>query len=246
MDDDRDPRLLVLGVDPAPGKGLCVWGPGGLEAPVPALQSREWLRGRTQGYAQVLVAWDAPVSFDSSLSLSDRPVDKAVRAFISEQVAKNMLHRGAVSVRPFSGCPHWTITCEVLGLPFSREGESAQVLAEPHGLANGLNVVEVHPAVTLAIWWLEANLGRPMPRYKQDEAACSRIAGALGLPLPEGELDDALDALVSQRMGTDFMAGRAIWVGSPLMGGYVLPRSALDRWQLGERVQQALRQVRDA
>ena len=92
--------------------------------------------------------------------------------------------------------------------------------------------IEVHPAVTLAVWWLSQEGVSTMRRDKggSDEAAAARkdIAGAIG-NVPQAALasDDALDAWAAWRMGRDFLTGQAEWVGDPVRGGYVLPCSTV-------------------
>jgi predicted nuclease with RNAse H fold len=233
-------NLAIIGIDPAPRKGLCVWGAKGFELKVPALQSREWLRQQMARQHSLLVAWDAPVSFDRSVSFSDRPVDKALRAFISEHVKSNEIENKAVSVLTFSGCQHWAITCEVLRTPFGQDAAAAVLPKVPVEIKQGLNVVEVHPAVTLALWWMDKKLAKPMPRYKGSPEACAAIARALDLPTEASRDDDILDAYVAYRMAVDFVNGSAIWVGTPVVGGYVLPLTADRQWGLQERVQRAL------
>jgi predicted RNase H-like nuclease len=230
---------LTIGIDPAPGKNTVVW-TGGASISIPAHELRGWVERQIRENDRVLIAWDSPLSFDAGISSSDRPVDRAVRSFIAEQTKAGGLQPRAVSVRTFSGCPHWTISCQVLGLPFGHPPDGLRLAAEEHPRADerGAFVVEVHPAVTLAIWWLERAPPNGMPRYKGDGAACVEIARVVGMsPTDTLDLDDdKLDAWVAWRMADDFLGGHARWVGSPTGGGYVLPSGALTRWDLPARV----------
>jgi len=192
----------------------------------------------------VLIAWDAPLGFDSS-SFSDRPVDRTIRRFINEKVKAGVIAPKAVSVLPFSGCPHWVISCATLGYPYGPRLEGSDlsevklVPSNQDSFCSG--IIEVHPAVTLAIWWLERNIDFPLPRYKKNGLACKAISEALSdleIPMEAAQSDDALDSWVAWRMGKDFLTGEAVWIGCPSIGGLVLPASAISLWQLNDEVAQ--------
>lgn len=183
-------------------------------------------------HQRVLIAWDAPLSFDPANGFSDRPVDREVRAWVADEVAKGTLAKGAVSVLPFAGCPHWTISCAALGMPFGTP-LSGLKLATTASDGDKL-VVEVHPAVSLARWWVADRVPEPMPRYKRGKgvriaevrAALGTIRASLGrMEIPEAAIadDDHLDAWIAWRMGAEFVRGRAVLHGSSHAGAYVLP-----------------------
>ena len=117
----------VIGIDPAPRKPAVICEGDRFET-VPPQALAEFIRRRIKGEEHLLIAWDAPLSFDGTISYSDRPIDKAVRAFIANEPR---LKGGAVYALPFSGCPHWAITCDVLGLPIGGE-RGVQLVAEGH------------------------------------------------------------------------------------------------------------------
>ena len=77
-----------------------------------------WIEGELGSDSHALVAWDAPISFSPANGFSDRPVHRAVRAFIAGQRKDGRIARGAVSALPFAGCPHWAISCAALRRPF--------------------------------------------------------------------------------------------------------------------------------
>ena len=144
------------------------------------------------------------------------------------QVTENHLAKGAVSVLPFAGCPHWAITCATLGLPFvSESAPRTWKLVERPDEITSPSVIEVHPAVALALMWVERNVPTPMPRYKGDPDACAAIATALELPAEAGEDDDMLDAFIAYQLAVAFREDRASWLGHPAHGGYVVMRSRL-------------------
>ncbi len=89
-----------------------------------------------------------------------------------------------------------------------------------------LAAIEVHPAVALGAWWVEAGCPEPMPRYKGRPEQCRMIAEALDFPVGSAVDDDALDAFVAHRLGELFLDGRASCVGDRSAGGYVMPNCA--------------------
>ncbi len=227
----------VLGIDLAPAKGLHVFGEDQIRE-VAAKEAREFIAKEVENHERLLIAWDAPLSFDFELSLSDRPVDKVLRKFTADRVPQySGPGKAAISVQCFSQCPHWSLTCFALGLPFgTRPGGLRLAPEELSEDATGAFVIEVHPAVTLGLWWLEKGLRDRMPRYKGAPEICRIIADRMGAPKEAAQTDDHLDAWVACRMAEDFLAGNARWIGNPEIGGYVLPTSAQERWGLHDAV----------
>lgn len=241
--------LLLIGVDPAPSKDtLVVTGSSASTAEWVQLAAHD-LKGslaNTVKGKRTLVAWDAPISFDPALSYSDRPIDKAIRAVVAQQVKAGRLNKGAVAALPFSGCSHWAITCDVLGMPYGAGDytivKDATELANTHR-----SVIEVHPAVTVALWWLADRTGA-MPRYKPGgklkraevkanrESLVPMLVDRTGLDPSFFDTDDMMDASVAWAMARDFALGDAVWVGDPARGGYVLPRVEAEFWDLRGRV----------
>lgn len=229
--------LLFIGIDPAPSKPTVIvygYADGEPESiSLPASKVRDWLEKQTP---RRLVAWDAPLSFAPRFGYSDRPVDRAVRAFVNQQIKDGKFAAGAVSALPFSGCPHWAITCNVLGRPFGRP-EAYHMPATQGDLGReGPFAIEVHPTVAVALWWLaDEGAAKPFTRYKPGgglrahdvDANRSALVPALGrwTKLPEAffSSDDKIDASVAWFMAKEFAAGRAAWIGGPEHGGYVLP-----------------------
>jgi len=217
----------IVGIDPAPTKPAVTCTDGTDFQEIAASDLAACVSDLLKKNNRVLIAWDAPLSFDPKNGYSDRPVDRKVRAWVKAQGER--ISPKAVSVLPFSGCSHWAISCGVLGMPFG-EGPAGLQLAQRPQDGDKL-VVEVHPAVTLALWWVAHVEGEPMPKYKgvkkgEMETAIEAIRSRLseiGIPDQAGKNDDYLDAWVAWKMGRDFVDGRAAWVGSPDEGGYVLP-----------------------
>lgn len=253
----------IYGVDPAPGKGLTIWSADGLATKKP-LEAKSWLDERVQSHQRMLIAWDAPISFDSSISYYDRPIEIVMREFFNDKCCLGRFEKKtykkrepsnmAVSVQPFSGCSHWAITCDVLGRPFSCNERRIAIANTRHDVSgNAVFVIEVHPAVTLGLWWLERNISGPMPAYKGRKKKSLMICDKLKDLVPDcvkkkieetiikkseskPSWDDILDAFVAYRMAEDFMKGDAIWVGNPVNGGFVLPKIAQSKYHLGTKV----------
>lgn len=97
---------------------------------------------------------------------------------------------------------------------------SVEMSARGRGFA-----VEVHPAVALAALWIDSGINAPFPRYKAAAArdVAAVVASRLGFPEEAGVDDDALDAFIAYRPGTQVVSGEACFVGDPAAGGYLLP-----------------------
>jgi predicted nuclease with RNAse H fold len=215
--------ILTIGIDPAPAKPAVEWSADGKrEIAARDLPARMETLAATG--APTLVGWDAPLSFETS-RFSHRTIDALAGRWMRRQVKEGRLAKGAVSVLPFVGCPHWAITCEALGIPFrssSRAHPAWKLVASPDEI-DGACVIEVHPAVALAVRWVASGAADPMPVYKRDPEACARIAARLGIPSESATDDDTLDAYVAYELTVVFARGTARWVGNPASGGYVLP-----------------------
>lgn len=219
---------MVLGIDPAPAKRAAIWGETGLTRLRPS-ELRPFLQRQVGDSRGAIVVWDSPLSFDPDVGFSDRAIDRAGRAWVSAKVAEGLIEVKAVSVRPFSGCSHWALSCHVLGLPFGQgigglslygASDSVEMPAPGRGFA-----VEVHPAVALAALWIDRGIDAPFPRYKGATAkdVPTVVASRLGFPEEAGVDDDALDAFIAYRLGTQVVSGEACFVGDPLAGGYLMP-----------------------
>jgi len=238
--------LIIIGVDPAPSKPSTICLDGETFIKVPPDRLKIWVRQQVETHEGLLIAWDAPLSFNPANGYSDRPIDKAVRAFIKTHKAR--IAAGAVSVLPFSGCPHWAITSDALGLPLSDGTGTLSLIATPitRRHLTGAYAIEVHPAVTLALWWLDINAPGPMLRYKpggklsaaevrQNRGRLVEMLSGFGLPSNVSD-DDEIDAWVAWRMAEDFSKGDAVMIGDSQAGSYVLPSSAISHWRLDQAV----------
>ncbi len=231
--------MRVLGVDPAAGKPS-VWFDGSDfgRGRVPKL------RAVLEKEGPVLVCWDAPLTgpedpdSENPTSLTQRRIESAFASVVGGVPG--------VSVLPYCGLSHWTISQTLLGLP--RVG--------PYNCATGLPfrlvfeppepseraIVEVHP--TLALWWLlpeeqwrqykGLTSSDELPRRARMEASVQHMGAYLieqfklleDAPLPTD--DDQLDAMVAWLLGSMWMAGSddIEMVGDRQAGGFLMHQSA--------------------
>jgi len=253
--------VRIYGVDPAPVGGLdCFNGTNYLH--IPSVGGREGFEALLGHTDKTLIAWDAPISFDSAVNFYTRPIeqgDSPLRCWLTDRVTDGSIEQGAVNICAFAGCSHWSITCDCLGMPYGQPPQNLRILGLPEQAwqVNETNtnfVIEVHPAVSMAIWWVEENIEGAFPRYKgnapqpqehltgpqRDHLSQQRIWEALvrariadgDTPVPEN--DNQLDAWVAWKMGVDFLSGNACWVGTPHSGGFVLPAAANEMLELPE------------
>ena len=200
----------VVGIDPGPKKGLhCFDGTGETPKPEhkPLGESRTYLQSLEKD-ASVLVCWDAPLTGPPGTALgkqgpkgsdlSQRPIE----AFFSRNKNGFKVPKG-ISVMPYSGCPHWTISRSLLGLP--RMGPYDQADGLPFQLcttndppSSGPLIVEVHPAVALWLWTKDQHkqTDEQAWRYKKDRLILTKIAELLKDKLPEGSLRKMLQAII--------------------------------------------------
>ena len=252
--------VRVIGIDPAPVGGLDCFDAHQHYSHINSVGGREGFEALLGQTDKTVIAWDAPISFNRELDFYTRPIEQAnspLSQWLAAQVAQGHLEHGAVNVRAFAGCPHWSITCDCLGMPYGQPPQSLQI-AEDAGQVGQVQetpanfVIEVHPAVSMAIWWVGLGIAGAFPQYKgnipnaQRQAAMTTIWGgflAAGLadgdtPVPDD--DDQLDAWVAWKMGVDFLTGEACWIGTPESGGFVLPAMAEIQFGLATAMEEYL------
>lgn len=223
--------MKVIGVDPAPGKESHVFdGESGMQK-MEARQLCDFLdRERERG--EVLVCWDAPLTGpwdpdDGDMFLpwdhTKRPIE---RFFTNKSLAGKLRVPKGISVLPYGGCPHWTITRRLLGLPRVGPYDMADLpleLATDEGhdlVAGGRFVVEVHPAVAIWLWCQKRMRNRRRWAYKKDFKLVTHLWRAITRALGEDgcveeslfdrkapQDDDELDVLVAWLLGSLWARG---------------------------------------
>jgi len=242
MADEADTH--VIGVDPASGKGLCFFNGERYSSKheILPVDSRHWIEDEFATHRRVLLTWDAPISFNCTHSLTTRPIERThspVAIWVREQVQEGRIAKKAVAIGRFSDLPHWVISCHCLGMPYGVSPKGLRIASHRDEVIRSDEsmrwVIEVHPAVSMALWWVGMNMKGALPKYKGNKpAAQNHLAREAiwasfldkGLASKDTEPpadDDQLDAWVAWKMGVDFLSGEACWVGTPESGGFVLP-----------------------
>ena len=238
--------MKVIGIDPAPVKGLSVFDGEDHEV---RLEDSAACIARLAGEDDCLVCWDAPLTGPPSSVVAGA---KARGAAFSQRPIESFFSRAAtgfktpkgVSVRGYSGCPHWALTRAVLGLPrvgrFDAPAESlpfVPVTQEEERPAGGRCVVEVHPAVALWLWCRDQRGPTASWNYKNDPAVLLELWEAL-LNVPSVAValmavqalaptsDDQLDARVAYALGRLWLdaVGSVVLLGDADRGSFLAPR----------------------
>ena len=211
--------MRIVGIDPAPSKGLHVF--DGQHAQVPVEHCRAFL-AELESSPDVLLCWDAPLTGPSSGTVAG---NEAVGRDFTQRLVESFFRKAStgfkapkgVSVLGYAGCPHWTLGRSLMGLPRTGPFDHSED-ALPFGLAvgpgpprAGRHIVEVHPAVATWLWIVRSNAGIEQWNYKDDDEVLSRFwvelqrgpwANIPGLPeLPPPADDDELDSRVAYALG---------------------------------------------
>lgn len=239
-------EMRVIGIDPAPTKGVSVF--DGADCQIRLEDSAAFV-GQLSGDDDCLICWDAPLTGPpssvlagaaaSGAAFSQRPIE----SFFSRAATGFKTPQG-ISVQGYSGCPHWALTRSLLGLP--RVGKfDAPVASLPflplmrdeQRPARGRCVVEVHPAVALWLWCRDARDETASWQYKKDRALLLRLWELLlHLPAVAAVLstvratapscDDQLDARVAYALGRLWLDNPAsvVLLGDADSGTFLVPR----------------------
>lgn len=251
----------VVGIDPGPAKGLHCFDASGWKH-VALDGSRSYIQELTREDS-VLVCWDAPLTGPTRDGLlpGSKPRKKdftqhPIDAFFGRKDWNFKAPKG-ISVLPYSGCSHWTISRSLLGLP--RVGPYDQAEDLPFQLCHGdsipgpgVHIVEVHPA--LALWlWCTNEQHVDNWQYKADVGICRKLLGCLldqiwvdsarqSLALvqkiidqQERGFDDVLDACIAYVLGDLWLrnSGGVILLGNLDTGAMLLPNvdGLRDKWE---------------
>jgi len=212
-----------IGIDPASGKETYIWMDSKCVA-VKAQNVRSYLEKILSRQAnKFVIAWDAPIAF-SETSYSDRAIDKNVRRYLKQMIEQGILEKKAVNALPFSGLSHWVISCKALGVPFGELLPQCEIAKNKSYFESDKHqIIEVHPAVSMAFMWRDMEMNVPFPIYKNSRVARELIIEKLGFPYECSTSDDKLDAYVAHQMALGYINGNALYPNDPLDGSYVLP-----------------------
>jgi len=232
--------MRIVAIDPAPKKRSTVF-----DGEFRELSSGEIapVLRELAGAPPVLLCWDSPLTGPGDPGVAGRrPSDfsqRAIESFFSRESTGFKTPAG-ISVRPYSGCPHWAISRSVLGLPRVGPWDADEadlpfwLLTDgPPPAHEGAYVVEVHPAVAAWLWCKEDRSAGCSWDYKRDAGVQQEmweIIRPLG-NLPTGIApanDDQFDALVAFILGTRWISrdGSVELIGSRLAGAMLSPAVA--------------------
>ncbi len=224
MVNEERQKVRVLAVDPAPGKGSTVFD-GTAFSMKTGSELRTYLNepgNRTRG---TLVCWDAPLTGPTNpASAGACPVDftqRLIEQFFSRAETGFKTPRG-ISVMPYSGCSHWTISRSLLGLPRTGPFDYDYHQLPFHLLPPGpdsecrgrASIIEIHPGVAAWLWCKDAKDGRW--EYKKDVGILREMWSILlartrfrwtDRPTPENH--DEFDAAVGYLLGSLYVGDRS-------------------------------------
>jgi hypothetical protein len=239
--------MKVVGIDPAPGKQSTLV-TGGLSAESKSAQELSAFMNRHRDeHESLLLCWDSPLTGpaipDAEEVIGSDHTQRPIEKFFMRE--GGLKAPAGISVLSYCGCPHWTISQQLLGfprtskymrdwadLPFSLVTDN-QSLLEP-----GHYVAEVHPAVALWLWCRPEKKSRSISgwKYKDDKEVRDELWGILTSRLTDIGLlsgsvpalstnDDEVDAFVSWALGSLWAEGseEVVSVGNRKTGSFLLP-----------------------
>lgn len=241
--------MFIVAIDPAPAKPSTICTPGDHSGTVkfetvPGHGMGKYVE-RLAGHPDCLVCWDAPLTGPreprNSQATGNSYSQRGIESFFSQGRYGFKAPKG-ISVRPYSGCPHWAITRATLGLPIVGPWDlpEDQLPLEPifsrdfpRETTGRARVVEVHPAVAIWLWcrdhwdgsWEYKIRSRNSPSGQVFRALCEileEVSTLFGGPLAN---DDELDALVGYTLASRWVEGdgSVILLGSREEGGFLVP-----------------------
>ncbi len=234
--------MPVVCIDPAPAKKSTIFD-GSAYHRVDAAALRQYLDNLASG---TLLCWDAPLTGPANpanagkerYDFTKRPIEQ----FFSQEQSGFKTPKG-ISVRAYSGLPHWTITRSMLGLP--RTGPYDYVLLLFHLLPDPNpelsdrrpSVAEIHPAV--AAWlWCKGRRPSESWNYKDNDGIRRELwkiilerSEVSWSEKPTPESDDEFDAAIGYILGCLYLCDRqkptgerrVDFLGDQATGSFLLP-----------------------
>ena len=242
--------ILIVGIDPAPGKGSAVVEiqikDGKFSLRLHGVLKAETLWEKLENWKDepsVLIAWDAPLTGPSDI---EEPWEdySLTRRKIEALFAKKDDKQHGISVRGYGGCPHWTISQRMFGLPklHPKHTGGAYNLIESNSQYNTLTgcfVVEVHPAIAIWQWLKQENIDNY--DYKKDKNIRNQFCSYLFNLWKEkmnldvasifeeaNKSDDILDALVAAVLAYAWVnyPNQVTLIGNVRTGAWLLPQNS--------------------
>ena len=239
--------MKVLGIDPAPAKKSLVFdGREFYSFDVTTLIN--YLESEKERDS-LFISWDAPLSAaidKKNFSLTIRKIERFFNR--SGRYAKRLEIPEGISTLGYSGCPHWTISQYIFGLPILNPSlqisPDYKLLMSNDRLDFSISyITEIHPALSMWILLKEKLADNPLFKnswkYKGDSSSDTKrrrailIESILSLELTQEyllkkisiESDDALDSFVCWLLGTAFVAKdkRVKVYGDDKNGSFLLP-----------------------
>ena len=241
--------MRVIAIDPAPAKPSTMYSAQDSFRKIPGEKMRSTLKNLKP---PVLLCWDAPLTGPRNPEYAGRPSDftqRRIESFFRQQKTGFKCPEG-ISVQPYAGCQHWTISRSVLGLPrvgsYDADFDHLPFLLLPDGQGESRGtevsqmdrscIVEIHPAVAAWLWCKEKLRPRSW-KYKGNKALRDQMwkevprhcDDTLRANLPtKPESDDQFDAVIGYILGVKWLHGDAdvVLLGDRESGSMLLPRTS--------------------
>ena len=240
-----DLKISVVGIDPSPGKGSTVFDG---ESFITSSDKRTYLEANElfdyldQLGSQTLVCWDAPLTGPAkpdevmSREGKQRPyTQRIIEQFFSSN--EGIKAPKGISVLPYSGCPHWTLSRALLGLPRVGKWDCPlqnlpfELVEEDDAKKRDWTkrkVVEVHPALALFLW-SKRSQEKSSWEYKKfdevfEEVKIEFLSAVKPLGVRKPKNNDELDALVAYVLGKRWLDGNTVaLLGDENTGHFLTP-----------------------
>jgi len=237
--------MRVCGIDPAPTKGMAIFD-GRDFSTIPLRESRSFI-DTLKTDSDLLVCWDSPLTGPpvsviegeeaNGSAFSQRPIE----SFFSRTQTGFKTPRG-ISIRGYSGCPHWALSRSLIGLPrtgpFDKDTLPFQLVSDDgQRPMRGRCVVEVHPGLALWLWCRNNRHADASWDYKRNASvredlwnqllqvpAVSEVLSTVCPVVPSS--DDELDARLAYTVGCLWLKepSSVFLLGDLDNGTFLLPR----------------------
>ena len=247
-------KMVVLGIDPAPAKASVVFDGKRFYSLMPQ-ELNNFIKNHNE---TLFIAWDAPLSAaldQHNFSLTIRPIERFFNRLGGH--AKKLGIPEGITTLGFAGCPHWTLSQYIFGLPrintqLHLQGDFELLMEHDTQIVGKKYITEIHPALSMWIFFRESLSKEPLFqtswRYKGDAKSETRkrrayLSDAM-IQLAQRMFlideitinnDDELDAFVCWFLGKLYVEKNklAMIYGDSKVGSFLLPydKEVLQSWQ---------------